>query len=132
MKPLNIPAMQEAAQHLLGHHDFTSFRDSLCQAENPCRTIDSLTVTPHGELIYIDISARAFLHHQVRIITGTLKKFGFSDCNPVEILDILAAKARAAAGETAPAQGLFYLGVQYPEHMKFVYPTLRTADFTLT
>ncbi len=114
---LNLPAMQEAAEHLLGHHDFTSFRSTECQAKNPERTLDSITLAPFasplGEELHLTITSRSFLHHMVRIITGTLVQVGTGAWEPSRIPEILAAKDRRQAGPTAPASGLYFLYARY-------------------
>jgi tRNA pseudouridine38-40 synthase len=110
---LDAEAMHRAAQTLLGHHDFSSFRASACQAKSPMRTLDILTVTRDGEKIYIDASARSFLHHQVRNIVGSLVEVGEGSWPEAQLAETLAAKNRAVAGPTAPAQGLYFTGVAY-------------------
>jgi tRNA pseudouridine38-40 synthase len=115
--PVNIPldadAMHEAAQRLVGQHDFTSFRAAMCQAKSPIKTLTSLTVTRTGEEIDIDVEARSFLHNQVRIMVGTLKQVGEGKWNADDVSEALAAKDRAAAGATAPPDGLYLMGVEY-------------------
>ncbi|MBV9250018.1 MAG: tRNA pseudouridine(38-40) synthase TruA [Acetobacteraceae bacterium] len=111
--PLDIDAMHKAAQRLLGRHDFTSFRASACQAKSPVRTLDRLDVTRTGDLIEITAEARSFLHHQVRNIVGTLKLVGDGHWPPVRVSQALTARNRAAAGPTAPAEGLCLTGVRY-------------------
>lgn len=111
--PLDIQAMQEAASYLEGHHDFSSFRDAECQAKSPEKTLTSLTLTKEGELLSIHASAPSFLHHMVRNLTGTLKYVGEGRFTPGEVKQILAAKHRPAAGPTAPAEGLYFMKVEY-------------------
>lgn len=115
-KPLDIEAMRQAITHLLGTHDFSSFRASECQAKSPIRTLDKIEIIPDGEKIYFDVEARSFLHHQVRNIMGTLKRVGDGSWHPDKMLEILAAKSRAAAGPTAPAKGLFFIKVDYDDN----------------
>ena len=111
--PLDAEVMHEAAQRLLGHHDFTSFRSSICQAATPHKTLDRLNVMRHGEVVEITASARSFLHHQVRNMVGSLKLVGQGRW-PVERIEaVLRARDRAQAGPTAPACGLFLLRVDY-------------------
>jgi tRNA pseudouridine38-40 synthase len=111
--PLDAEVMHEAAQRLLGHHDFTSFRSSICQAATPNKTLDRLNVVRHGEVVEITASARSFLHHQVRNMVGSLKLVG-QGMWPVERLEaVLEARDRAQAGPTAPACGLFLVEVDY-------------------
>ena len=112
---LNAAAMAEAAKHLLGRHDFTSFRAASCQAKSPVRTLDRLDVSVDGETVLIEAEARSFLHHQVRNMAGSLKLVGEGTWPPERIAQALAATNRAAAGPTAPPEGLFLVGVGYPE-----------------
>jgi tRNA pseudouridine38-40 synthase len=114
-KALDAVAMHEAAQTLLGRHDFSSFRAAACQAKSPLRTLDRLDVRRDGELIEITAEARSFLHHQVRNMVGTLKLVGDGSWPVSRVRAALAAGNRAAAGPTAPAEGLCLTGVRYPE-----------------
>jgi tRNA pseudouridine38-40 synthase len=111
--PLDAAAMAAGAQHLLGKHDFTSFRASECQAASPVKTLDHLMVTRRGEHIEIEARARSFLHHQVRNIVGTLKLVGQGKWLPEDVRHALAARDRRAAGPTAPAAGLYLTEVAY-------------------
>ncbi len=111
--PLDAAAMHEAAQTLLGRHDFTSFRAAGCQANSPLRTLDRLDVNRYGEIIEVVAEARSFLHHQVRNMVGTLRLVGDGNWRPADIGVALAARDRSAAGPTAPADGLFLTGVTY-------------------
>ena len=110
---LDPKLMVRAAKHLLGHHDFTSFRASQCQAETPFRTLDRLDIETIGEEIHIHAEARSFLHHQVRNITGTLTLVGTGKWHPDTVKTTLEAVDRSAAGPTAPAHGLYLIGVDY-------------------
>ncbi len=110
---LDIGAMNQAAKLFLGTHDFTSFRDSECQAKSAIKTIDSLDVVKHDHDIIISISAKSFLHHMVRNITGTLKLVGEGKLSVNDIPEIFAKRDRAAAGPTAPACGLYFVKVEY-------------------
>ena len=112
-KPLDAAAMADAAALLLGRHDFTSFRAASCQAQSPLRTLDRLEVTRHGDRIDIVAEARSFLHHQVRNMVGTLRLVGDGRWKPGQVANALAACDRAAAGPTAPADGLVLTGVRY-------------------
>jgi len=113
VEPLNIDAMQEAANHLLGKHDFTSFRDSQCQAKSPVKTLDYLDIKRFGDEVRISTHARSFLHHQVRIMTGTLALVGKGKWPPADMKKALEAKNRSDAGPTAPPEGLYLVGVSY-------------------
>ncbi len=110
---IGVDAMNQAAQYLLGKHDFTSFRDSQCQAKSPIKTLDHFDVYRQDEDIIFELSARSFLHHQVRNFVGTLLKIGFGSWQVDDIKEILKAKDRAKAGPTAPASGLFFVKVDY-------------------
>jgi tRNA pseudouridine38-40 synthase len=105
--------MYEAALVLLGRHDFTSFRASECQAKSPVRTLDRLDVTIHGNEIQIQAEARSFLHRQVRNLVGTLCLVGQGKWTKEDLKRILAARDRATAGPTAPADGLYLTQVKY-------------------
>lgn len=111
--PLDTDAMNEAAQYLMGHHDFTSFRAAACQARSPDKTLDLLQVSRCDEDIRIVARARSFLHHQVRNMVGTLKLVGEGKWSPERVKTALAARDRAAAGPTAPPDGLYLTGVMY-------------------
>jgi tRNA pseudouridine38-40 synthase len=111
---LDAAAMHQAAQSLLGRHDFTSFRAAACQAKSPLRTLDRLDVRRDGTLIEITAEARSFLHHQVRNMVGTLKLVGEGSWPMERVAAALAAQNRSAAGPTAPPDGLCLTGVRYP------------------
>lgn len=111
--PLDAGAMDEAARRLLGRHDFSSFRSSECQANSPLRTLDRLDVRRAGEEIALHAEARSFLHHQMRIIAGTLREVGIGKRTPDDVSAALAAAARPAAGPTAPPHGLCLTRVRY-------------------
>ncbi len=110
---LNATAMQEAAQFLLGRHDFTTFRSAQCQAKSALRTLDSLEVARDGDNITITTSARSFLHHQVRSMAGSLKLVGDGKWRPADVGRILEVRDRAACGPVAPACGLYFMKVVY-------------------
>ena len=112
--PLDLAAMREGARHLVGHHDFTTFRDSLCQASSPLKTLDALELCRAGDEIHIEARARSFLHHQVRNMVGTLKLVGLSRWCPDDVARALATRDRRAGGPTAPAEGLCLIEVRYP------------------
>lgn len=111
--PLDAAAMHEAAQALLGRHDFTSFRAQECQARTPVKTLDRLDVTRRDDEIRLEVEARSFLYHQVRIMAGSLRKVGGGAWGRDDLARVLAARDRARAGETAPAHGLFLVSVGY-------------------
>ncbi|MBV0899588.1 MAG: tRNA pseudouridine(38-40) synthase TruA [Wolbachia endosymbiont of Fragariocoptes setiger] len=112
-KPLDVDVMIDAAQHLIGKHDLSSFRSKDCQAKSPIKTIDNIEILQHIHHIYIKISALSFLHNQVRIITGTLVKFGRHKIHSREMLKILDQKDRKASGVTAPPHGLYLMRIDY-------------------
>ena len=112
-RPLDPGAMQEAARHLLGRHDFTTFRAAGCQAASPVKTLDRLDVTRVGEEIHIEASARSFLHHQVRSFAGSLKHVGEGKWSPSDMKAALDARDRARCGALAPARGLYLMAVDY-------------------
>ncbi|MDA1090223.1 MAG: tRNA pseudouridine(38-40) synthase TruA [Proteobacteria bacterium] len=111
--PLDAEAMNTAAKGLIGKHDFTTFRASYCQATSPIKTLDSLDVARNGEVIEFHVRARSFLHHQVRNFVGTLKLVGEGKWTADDVTAALAQKKRAAAGPTAPAEGLYLVEVIY-------------------
>ena len=112
-QPLDAAAMHDAAQALVGHHDFTSFRASECQAKSPVKTLDALAVTRDGAELRIEARARSFLHHQVRNMAGALKLAGEGKWNRADVSRALEARDRRAAGPTAPAEGLYLVSVGY-------------------
>ncbi len=111
--PLLAPLMHDAAQVLIGHHDFTTFRATECQASTPVKTLDRLDVRQQGDEIVITAAARSFLHHQVRNMVGTLKLVGEGKWTRDDMASALAAKDRRAGGPMAPAEGLYLSGVTY-------------------
>jgi tRNA pseudouridine38-40 synthase len=114
IEPLDIHAMREAAAHLVGTHDFSSFRDTQCQAKSPVKTLEQLDVNRVGNEVHISTSARSFLHHQVRIMTGTLALVGKGRWSPEDVRIARDKKKRAAGGITAPPDGLYLTAVEYP------------------
>ena len=112
-KLLDTDAMSSAGDALIGYHDFTSFRAKHCQAASPNKTLDKLDIKRDGEEVHIIVEARSFLHHQVRNIVGTLKLVGEGSWSQQDVAVALAARDRAAAGPTAPANGLYLLGIEY-------------------
>jgi tRNA pseudouridine38-40 synthase len=111
--PLDAAAMHDAAQALVGRHDFSTFRASLCQAKSPVKTLDLLAVTRDGETIEVRARARSFLHHQVRNMVGTLKLVGEGKWTRTDVEAALAATDRTRGGPTAPAEGLYLTEVVY-------------------
>ena len=114
--PLDAEAMHEAAQHLVGEHDFTSYRTVHCQAPHARRDLQAISVRREGDEVRIDVQANAFLHHMVRNIVGSLLEVGAGDRETGWIAEVLAARDRARAGPTAPATGLCFIGPLYPAH----------------
>ena len=113
-RPLDVGRMADAARHLLGHHDFTTFRSASCQARSPLKTLDRLDVTAVDDEIHIAASARSFLHHQVRSMAGTLKLVGEGRWQPADVAAALAARDRTRCGAMAPSTGLYLMRVDYP------------------
>ncbi len=110
---LDAAAMNDAAQILVGQHDFTSFRAAECQAKSPVKTLDRLDVAREGDLLRIEAAARSFLHHQVRNMAGTLRLVGEGKWHANDLAAALARRDRSAAGATAPAEGLYLVAVDY-------------------
>jgi tRNA pseudouridine38-40 synthase len=119
LKPLDLDAMRKAAAHLIGHHDFTTFRSTMCQAQSPVKTLDEITIeaveTPGGREYRFTLRARSFLHNQVRSIVGTLERVGAGSWAPDRVKSVLMARDRAACGPVCPPQGLYLTGVTYPQ-----------------
>jgi tRNA pseudouridine38-40 synthase len=112
--PLDVEAMREAAAHLLGRHDFTTFRSAHCQSDSPVKTLDRLEVRQQGEEIHIEAAARSFLHHQVRSMAGCLALVGRGQWRPDDMRKALEARDRAALGLNAPPHGLYFVEATYP------------------
>jgi tRNA pseudouridine38-40 synthase len=110
---LDSAAMHDAAQLLVGRHDFSTFRDADCQAENPVRTLDRLDVVRHGDEIHVFAGARAFLHRQVRSMVGSLEHVGSGKWTADDLKAALDSCDRARCGQVAPAAGLYLIGVDY-------------------
>ncbi len=113
-RPLDVARMREAAQALVGTHDFTSFRALKCQAKSPVKTLHHLRVIEQGRFIVLDIRANAFLHHMVRNIAGLLMHIGHGEADPGFAAEVLAGRDRRRAPATAPAGGLYLWRVHYP------------------
>lgn len=113
-KPLDAGAMHDAAQVLVGHHDFTTFRDLDCQAKSPMKTLDVAMVRREGEVVLLEFASRSFLHRQVRSMTGTLAEVGVGRWSKEDVEGALAARDRRACGPVAPAAGLYLTHVGYP------------------
>lgn len=113
--PLDETKMQQAAEHLIGTHDFTSFRAKNCQAKSPLKTIEFLRVTREGDYVHLDIKANAFLHHMVRNIAGVLMAIGNGSEPIAWIEQVLACKNRAEGGVTAVSAGLCLMEIYYPK-----------------
>lgn len=116
---LDTGAMQRAARHLIGRHDFTTFRAAQCQADSPVKTLDALEVEetqrPHGMEYRFHVRARSFLHNQVRSFVGTLERVGAGAWTPEDVRAALEARDRAACGPVAPPDGLYLAGVGYAQ-----------------
>lgn len=128
-RPLDAERMHTAAQGLVGEHDFSSFRAPGCQARSPVRTVHSVAVTRHGCEVTIDIEANAFLYHMVRNVAGVLIGIGEGRQPTTWLNEVLEARSRRAGGVTAPAQGLYFMAVEYPEHPHL--PTDRRRAFPI-
>ncbi|MEM9754521.1 MAG: tRNA pseudouridine(38-40) synthase TruA [Pseudomonadota bacterium] len=115
---LDVPAMASAAKHLVGSHDFTTFRAAICQAKSPVKTLDAVEVRavagPSGPMVEFHLRARSFLHSQVRSIVGTLERVGAGRWTAQDVAAALAARDRAACGPVAPPYGLYLARVSYP------------------
>jgi len=112
-KSLDAGAMAEAARTLIGHHDFSTFRDADCQAKSPMKTLDVAEVTRDGEEVRLTFAARSFLHRQVRSMTGSLAEVGAGRWTADDLVAALEARDRATCGPVAPAEGLYLAGVEY-------------------
>ena len=112
-RSLNIDDMRKAAAFLLGEHDFSCFRGSMCQAKSPIKTIEYLQIDEIGDDLIIKVKANAFLHHMVRNLVGTLLKIGREEESPEWMLSVLNSKDRKQAGPTAEPQGLYFIKAYY-------------------
>lgn len=118
-RALDVEAMRAGAKHMIGTHDFTTFRSSICQAKSPVKTLDEISIEvhaiPHGHEYRFYLRARSFLHNQVRSIVGTLERVGSGSWSAEQVGEALAACNRAACGPVCPPQGLYLTGVGYPD-----------------
>ena len=112
--PLDVDKMRQGAAHLVGRHDFTTFRSAQCQSDSPVKTLDMLEVIQSGDEIHITAAARSFLHHQVRSMVGCLALVGRGQWQPGEMRKALEARDRASLGFNAPPQGLYFVEAIYP------------------
>ncbi|MBL4761831.1 MAG: tRNA pseudouridine(38-40) synthase TruA [Methylophaga sp.] len=120
--PLNVERMQAAADMLVGHHDFSSFRAKLCQAHSPIKTVEKIQVSRRGDCIAIDVKAQSFLHHMVRNLVGVLVPIG-EGRKPIEwAQQVLESRDRSHGGITSPPQGLYFINVEYPK--EYSLPTV--------
>ena len=124
---LDENSMQQAANHLLGENDFSSFRAAGCQANHAMRELQEINISRDGQYIYVDIVANAFLHHMVRNIVGSLFEVGKGARAPEWIKELMEVKDRTQAGITAPACGLYFVSVEYPE--EFGLPEMSQPPF---
>lgn len=126
---LDAARMQQGAQYLLGEHDFTSYRALGCQAKNPVRKILHISVARINDLIILDVTANAFLHHMVRNIVGVLINIGAGHQEPIWAQQVLQVKDRTLGGVTAPPYGLYFMEASYPKH--FEIPAQLSGPFFL-
>lgn len=126
---LDIDAMRAGAAHLIGLHDFTTFRSTMCQAASPVKTLDEIIIEEvpclNGREINLHLRARSFLHNQVRSFVGTLERVGARAWAPDDVKTALMAKNRAACGPVCPPQGLYLAGVTYPEDVFAPFAQMR-------
>jgi tRNA pseudouridine38-40 synthase len=114
-RPLDETAMHHAAQMLVGHHDFTTFRSVHCQSASPVKTLDRLDVRREGDWVLVEAAARSFLHHQVRSMVGCLSLVGTGQWSEAQLAQALAARDRGALGLNAPPDGLYFRAATYPD-----------------
>ena len=112
--PLDVEPMREAATHLVGRHDFTTFRSAHCQSDSPVKTLDRLDVSQAGDEIHVEAAARSFLHHQVRSMVGCLALVGRGQWSPDDLRNALVAANRTELGLNAPPHGLYFVEARYP------------------
>ncbi len=124
--PLEIIRMQEAAQFLIGEHDFSSFRAEACQAKSPIRTITRLEISKYEKQVWIEVSANAFLQHMVRNISGVLMTIGTGKEHPIWAKQVLESRNRTKGGITAPPDGLYLQSVDYKDNFQRLFQTLKS------
>lgn len=112
-RDINIDEMKKAASYLIGENDFSAFRDSECQSLSPIKTLNKINISSDGNKIFVDVSAKSFLHHMVRNIVGTLVYMGTGKMQSDDMKAILESRDRTKSGPNAPAHGLYFLGVDY-------------------
>lgn len=122
-RPLSLEKMQDAANRLLGEHDFNAFRARDCQAKNPVRTLHQLTFHRSGEFILMDVRANAFLKHMVRNLAGVLMAIGMGKAEPAWARAVLDSQDRTQGGVTAPPGGLYFIGAEYPAEYEIPLPS---------
>ncbi len=125
-RPLDVSLMNQAAQYLIGEHDFSSYRAVACQAHSPVRTIHRLEISRQNEMVFIDVEANAFLHHMVRNISGVLMAIGSGEQTPAWAKEVLDHRDRRLGGVTAHPSGLYFMSVKYPD--KFEIPELENSS----
>lgn len=125
--PLDVKIMNNAAQQLMGVHNFSAFRSSSCGSKNPIKEIKSISLEQHGSFILLNVSATAFLHNMVRIIAGTLIGIAKDELK-ITIPDLLKAQDRNLAGKTVSAKGLFFLGPRYDKSIGINSPSINLAS----
>ena len=114
-RPLHLERMREAAQYLIGEHDFSSYRALACQAKSPVRTLHRLEIQRQADLVLLELEANAFLHHMVRNIAGVLMKIGAGEAEPIWAREVLELRDRTQGGVTASPHGLYFVTAYYPE-----------------
>ncbi|MHB8564074.1 MAG: tRNA pseudouridine(38-40) synthase TruA [Acidiferrobacteraceae bacterium] len=130
-RPLDVARMREAAEALVGTHDFTSFRAIQCQAKSPVREVTRLVIERVGEVVTITVSANGFLHHMVRNIAGVLMAIGAGERESAWAGEVLDARDRTRGGMTASPDGLYLVGVDYPAHFGIPAPALAHDELPL-
>ncbi len=126
-RPLDAECMHESAQLLVGRHDFSGYRALGCQSKSPVRDLRRIEVSRQGEMVMIEVEANAFLHHMVRNIAGVLMSIGKGKAPPAWTGEILGGRDRTAGGITAPADGLYLVGIQYPEWVTLPSPPVNAG-----